>query len=188
MNPRQLALPAALLCLMFSACGDDDDPRSPGAGSPGVVGASLGGSRSLDGPWVVTSSRGTSGCGPLNVLFATTTVMTIVQAGNDFSFTMEDACGNPLPGGTGSIDPGGTLIFRSEASRNLTVTCLLRLSQDWTGFAPPPGDTITGTSVLSVVNSQQPGMSNCGPALPCTVTGSFTAERCRGGCDVTCTP
>ena len=190
MHSRQLALSAALLCLVFSACGSDDDPRSPGAGSTGVVGTSLGGTaRTLDGFWVVTASP-TGTCGPLNALFESTTVLTIVQAGNDFDFTMEDDCGNPIPGGTGSVDPNGTLIFRSEVSRNLTTTCLLRLSQDWTGFAQLPGDTMTGSSVLSIVNSQQPGMDDCGTnTLPCTVTGPFTAERCpSSGCDVTCTP
>ena len=190
MHARTLALPAALVCLMFSAC-SDSDPRSPGAGTPGVAGSVTGGGSgdALDGPWVVTSSPRTSNCGPLNVLFETTTVMTIAQAGNDFNFTMTDDCGTPIPGGTGSVDPGGTLTFRTEVNRNLTTTCQLRLTQDWTAFAQFPADQFTGSTVLSVVNSQQPGMSSCGPSLPCTVTGTFTAVRCpRTGCDVTCTP
>ncbi|HZN01992.1 MAG TPA: hypothetical protein VFD06_00245 [Candidatus Polarisedimenticolia bacterium] len=190
MEARRAVCSALTLCaLLLIGCGEDDDPRSPGVGSPGVAGTSMGSAQSLDGSWVITSDPENRNCGPLNALFETVTVMTIVQAGNDFNFTMVDNCGTSIPGGTGSIDPGGTVRFGTEASRSLTSTCRVLLSEDWTGFAQIPTDEFNGSNVLSIVNSHQPGQDDCGQSVPCTVSGSFIAERCpRSGCNVTCTP
>lgn len=185
MTARRFAVPAALICLMFSACGDDDDPRSPGAGSPGVVGETLI-APSLEGSWVVTSTPASSTCGPLNVVFEPTTVLTVMQAGNDFDFTMEDDCGNPLPGGTGSVDPSGAVSFGATTTRLLTTSCTLQLTQSWSGLARPPADVFNGATILTAAGSTVAG---CDPSLPCTVSGAFQAQRCpSAGCQVTCTP
>jgi hypothetical protein len=102
MSARRYALPAAFLCsLLLGAC-NDDNPRSPGAGTPGVTGSNNT-SPSLEGAWVVRSTPLTSPCGALNTMMEATTVLTITQAGNAFNFAMADDCGNPLPGGTGQM-------------------------------------------------------------------------------------
>jgi len=188
MHARHLALPAALLCVMFAACDDDDDPRSPGAGSPGVAGTSMT-PPSLEGSWVVTSTPATSNCGPLNVIFENVAVLTIVQAGNDFDFSMKDDCGNPIPGGTGRVDPSGAVQFGTATTRPLTSSCMLDLTQEWAGLARTSADVINGSNLLTIAGSQLAGVDSCDPTLPCSVTGPFQAERCpRSGCSVTCTP
>jgi len=185
MDARRFALPAAFLCLTLAAC-SDDNPRSPGTGTPGVTGNNNA-SPSLEGSWVVQSTPLASSCGTLNTMMEATTVLTIVQAGNAFNFTMADDCGNPLPGGTGQIDPSGTVALGSETSRTVSSTCMVSLTQDWTGVARTPADMVSGSNVLSV--APQAGMDGCNATLPCTVTASFNASRCpTSGCQVSCTP
>src|SRR5262245_31026420 len=59
MHARQLALPAAVLCVALAAC-HDGDSRSPGAGTPGVTGTP---GPTLEGSWVITSTPTNSSCG-----------------------------------------------------------------------------------------------------------------------------
>ena len=190
MRARHLALPAALVCLMFSAC-DDDDPRSPGAGSPGVVGATMAGP-SLEGSWLITSTPVNSSCGTLNgtlKALETVTVLTLVQAGNDFDFTMRDDCGTPIPGGSGSVDPSGAVSFDATTVQPVNATCTLQLRESWTGFARLPTDVFNGSNTVSVNASPLQGQNDCGTSLPCAVTSTFQAARCAStGCVVTCTP
>ena len=185
MDARRFALPVAFLCLMLNAACHDDEPRSPGAGTPGVTGNSS--SPSLEGAWVVQSTPLTNTCGSLNTMMEQTAVLTIVQAGNSFNFTMADDCGNPIPGGTGQVDPSGTVQLGTESTRAVSPTCSVRLTQDWTGVTRTSTDMFSGTNVLSVEG--QAGQNNCSVTLPCTVNASFNASRCpASGCQVTCTP
>jgi hypothetical protein len=186
MDARRSAITAAFLALAALTACHDSNPRSPGAGTPGVTGSTTT-SPSLEGSWVVTSTPLSSTCGPLNTMFEGTAVLTIVQAGNAFDFTMTDDCNNPIPGGTGQIDPTGTIQFGNETNRTVSSTCTVSLAQDWTGITRTPADMFTGANVLNV--SPMAGASNCNTTLPCTVHGSFNANRCpSSGCQVTCTP
>lgn len=187
MRARHLALPAAILCLTFAAC-DDDDPRSPGAGTPRVAGAGVAGP-SLEGFWLVTSTPVNNSCGAIDARLETVTVLTLVQAGSDFDFTMRDDCGTLIPGGTGRVDPSGAVSFDTVTVEPLDATCTLRVTQSFTGFARTPTDVFNGTSSVNVAASTLQGQNDCGTALPCTVTASFRAVRCPAtGCQVTCTP
>jgi len=185
MIARSFALPVAMLSLALTAACNDDNPRSPGAGTPGVTGQTV--SQSLDGAWVVQSTPLTSTCGSFNTMMEQTTVLTIVQAGNAFDFTMADDCGNPIPGGTGQIDPSGTVQLGTESTRTVNSTCAVRITQDWTGVTRTTADMFAGTNVLSLQG--QTGQDTCSVTLPCTVNASFSATRCpASGCQVTCTP
>ena len=186
MDVRRSALAVALLGLAALAACSDSKPRSPGAGTPGVTGSNNT-SPSLEGSWVLTSTPLTSTCGSLNTMFEGTAVLTVVQAGNAFDFTMTDDCNNPIPGGTGTIDPTGAVQFGNEGSRTVSSTCTVNLTQDWTGITRMPSDTFSGGNVMNL--SPMTGASNCNATLPCTVNGSFNATRCpASGCQVTCTP
>jgi hypothetical protein len=186
MVARRFALPVALLSLVLTVACSDDNPRSPGAGTPGVTGVNNT-SPSLEGSWVVQSTPLTSTCGSFNTMMEQTAVLTIVQAGNSFNFTMADDCGNPIPGGTGQIDPSGTVQLGTETTRTVNGTCAVRLTQDWTGVTRTSADMFSGTNVLSIQG--QTGQDNCSVTLPCTVNASFNATRCpTSGCQVTCTP
>jgi hypothetical protein len=187
MDARRFAIiTAAFLGLAaFAAC-NDSSPRSPGAGTPGVTGSTTT-SPSLEGSWVVTSTPLTSTCGTLNTMLQQTAVLTIVQAGNAFNFTMTDDCNNPLAGGTGQIDPSGAVTFGNEGNQTVSSTCTVSLTQDFTGVTRTPADTFSGSDVLNV--SPMAGSNNCNATLPCSLTASFNANRCpTGGCQVTCTP
>ena len=185
MEARRSAITAAFLCLAALAACNDSHPRSPGAGTPGVTGTTTT-SPSLEGSWVLTSTPLTSNCGTLNTMFEGTTVLTVVQAGNAFNFTMTDDCRNPIPGGTGQIDPTGTVQFGNEANRTVSSSCTVNLTQDWTGITRNPTDMFSGSNVMNL--SPMTG-STCNATLPCTVNGSFNATRCpASGCVVTCTP
>lgn len=190
MNARHFALPAAVLCLVLSACDDDDEPRSPGAGTPGAVGQSFNGpftGQSIDGPWVVTTTPVSSSCGPISNIIENVMVLSIVQAGNEFDFNLEDDCGNPIPGGTGTIDPSGAVSFATLTSRRLSATCVVNVTTTWSGLARTSSDVISGSAVMNAAAT--PGLDNCTVPLPCTAAGSFRAEPCPGGnCAVTCTP
>jgi len=185
MDVRGAALTAAFLALASLAACNDSHPRSPGAGTPGVTG-STNTSPTLEGSWVLTSTPLTSSCGSLNTMFEGTAVLTVVQAGNAFNFTMTDDCNNPIPGGTGTVDPTGTVQFGNEATRTVSATCTVNLTQDWTGITRMPSDTFSGGNVMNL--APMTGASNCNATLPCTVNGSFNANRCPAtGCQVTCT-
>jgi hypothetical protein len=185
MDARRFAFTAAFLGLAALAACSDSHPRSPGVGTPGVTGTTTT-SPSLEGSWVLTAAPLTSSCGTLNTMFQQTTVLTVVQAGNAFSFTMTDNCNNPLNGGTGQIDPTGTVTFGNEGNRVVSSSCTVSLSQDWTGIARTPAGTISGSDIMNL--SSMAGANNCNATLPCTVTASFNADRCPAtGCQVTCT-
>src|SRR5262249_12730817 len=114
-------------------------------------------------------------------------VLTVVQAGNAFNFTLADDCGNAMPGGTGQIDPSGTLQLGNQADIPVSATCTVHATQDFTGVTRTGSDMFSGSNVLSL--AQTGGTTGCNATLPCTVTGSFSANRCPAtGCQVTCTP
>lgn len=174
---RNVALPAAVLCLMFSACSvNDDGPRPQSA-----VGGSMDGP-SLEGSWVVTTTPANGNCGQRFGMEQKVTVLKVVQAGNDFEFSMEDDCGNPIPGGTGSVDPGGVFSFSTVTTTPLIGSCTLQATETWSGAARMPADAFDGSRNLTVTDT-------CGGSNSCTVGGSFSAARCpASGCVVTCTP
>jgi hypothetical protein len=144
----------------------------------------------LQGTWVVQSSPVSSGCGALNVLFVTPTVLTIGPMSlNGFDFTLADSCGRPVSGGKGTVDLSGNVSLSAESRKRLTATCVLRLAQHRIGAIESPPNVFSGTDVLKISASEQAGSDACAATLPCTVSGTFTATRCaRTGCAVTCTP
>ena len=44
---RAVCFALALCALLLIGCGEDDDPRSPGVGTPGVAGTSMGSAQSV---------------------------------------------------------------------------------------------------------------------------------------------
>ena len=144
----------------------------------------------LEGTWLVQSTPVASGCGVLNVLFESPTVLTIGPlSANAFDFTLADSCGRPLPGGSGTVDAAGSVRLTADSRRRLTATCTLKLVQKRHGAVESPANIFSGTDVLEIAAVDQPGSDHCDPSLPCTVSGTFIATRCpRSGCAVTCTP
>ena len=142
----------------------------------------------LEGSWVVQSTPVSSGCRALNVLFESPTVLTVgPQAADSFEFTLADSCGRPLPGGKGTYDAAGNVGLTADSRDRLTATCVLRLVRKQLGAVEFPANVFTGTDVLEIASSKQPGLDECDPSLPCRVSGTFTATRCpRSGCAVTC--
>jgi hypothetical protein len=143
----------------------------------------------LEGTWLVQSSPVSSACGALNVLFVSPTVMTVGPMSlNGFDFTLADSCGRPVPGGKGTVDLSGNVTLSSDARRRLTASCELKLVQKRLGAVESPPNLFSGTDVLTISASDQPGQDACSATLPCRVRGTFTATRCpRTGCAVTCT-
>ena len=188
MHARSSAVPALAFSLLFLACnGDDADDVTLGPG-PILAGSTMV-TPSLQGSWVITSTPAASGCGALNVLFATEAVLTITQAGNTIEFALTDACGRPIPGGEGHVDAARIVELDTEVDRGLTATCTLKLEQVRIGSVGSPPDVFSGTDVLTISGSDDPADDDCDPSLPCSVSGTFTATRClRSGCSVTCTP
>lgn len=188
MLARRTAGPALALSLICIACGHDD-AEDPSLGPGPILAGSTMVTPSLDGSWVITSTPAASDCGALNVLFATEAVLTITQAGNAIEFALADACGRPIPGGEGRVDPDRVVELGSEASRGLTSTCTLTVEQVRTGTVDSPPDVFSGTDVLTISGSDDPAADDCDPSLPCVVSGTFTATRCpRSGCAVACAP
>ena len=188
MRAPKTALLALGLCLVFTAC-TDDDAEGPKAGPGPILTGSPMVAPSVEGSWVLTSTPAVSGCGALNVLFASEAVLTITQAGNALEFALTDSCGRPIPGGEGRVDANQIVELNALVDRALTATCTLTVEQVRTGSVDSPPDVISGADVLTISGSDDSGADDCDPSLPCTVSGTFTATRCgRAGCEVTCEP
>ena len=184
MNARQFAMPVLLLlCLVCVSCSNEE-------AKDGCTTCQLTGVNAitplLDGEWVLTSTPATAGCGPLNALFPTESVLTITQKGNVIEFGLADSCGRPIPGGEGRVDASQVVALGTQITRGVTSTCSLKLEQLRTGVLEVPPNICSGSDVLTLSPSDDPS-SDCGASLPCNVTGTFTAVRCpRSGCQVTC--
>jgi len=183
-----IALLTIFLCPAAVACSDDDaEDFTPGTAT--VISGTIMVPPSVDGSWVVRSVPALSGCGALNSLYQTESVLTIVQAGNDFEFTLTDSCGRAIPGGVGRVDPSRAVELITRFDRGLTATCTLSFKQERVGIVEIPANEFSGSVVLTITGSDIPGSDACDPSLPCSVSGTFTATRCpRSGCVVTCVP
>jgi hypothetical protein len=182
------ALVPLVLCLAAVACSDDDAKDfTPGPGE--ILTGTVMVPPSVDGSWVLRSVPVLGGCGALNAIYQTETVLTIVQAGNALEFTLTDGCGRPVPGGVGRVDPARAVELITEIDRGLTATCTLTLKQERIGIVEIPANEFSGSDVLTIAGSDVPGSDDCDPSLPCSVSGTFTATRCpRSGCVTTCVP
>lgn len=181
-------LVTAIVCLGLVACSDDDPVEFvPGAGP--ILAGTVTITPEVGGTWVLAATPAAAGCGALNVLYPTESVLTLVQVGSDLAYTLTDSCGRTLPGGEGRVEVGGPIRLGSNVVRSLTPTCALIVTQTLDGLVATPPNLFTGSDVVTIDGSTAVAFDACDASLPCSVSGTFTATRCpREGCSVTCVP
>jgi hypothetical protein len=176
-----MAAIAGLLLLPFASCNNDE--TSPVSAGPMDVAGYAQIPPSMEGSWVIKSTRTGGTCGFPREFFNTDPLeLHVTQVGNDLVFDQRDGCGRALLAGTGTVTPAGIVTLSSETFEPLTTSCTLKLSQVRNGTAGTPPNTIAGSDVLNIS-----GGPACAGGVPCSVNGTFTATRCpAAGCGLAC--
>lgn len=163
----------AAACLV--ACGDDEETVVPVIGGPVLIGTGTN-LVGLEGEWRLTGGVTADACGTSIFPLLDEAIVAIAQQGQLLAFEVFSPCGTPIAQGSGSVDFEGNVLLLFEESIAVNPTCTLTIDHVQAGVAAAPAASITGTRTLTLSAD-----GDCGPGLPCDVSGPFTAIHCPPG-------
>ena len=124
----------------------------------------------LAGEWHFTSTITTNTCDPAQGVAPIQGNFTIPDTGTSFPLSyMPCPCQTP-PWGSGTTD-GRTIVLHRGVTTIISSTCSMQIDEDDSGIVDSSG---LGGGVIVTVSA----IGDCGPGLPCYISGSFTAQIC----------
>jgi len=172
--PRRAGLSGLLVLVCLGCVGKNDEQAFEPLSGSGIPGSGIVRTTpQIEGAWHSTTTLTGNTCGSGILAPGDEQILEIIQSDTSLSLTIFSPCGTLLATGNGTVSLQDVMTLNYDRSIVVTDTCRLRLRTTRVAAVRTDLERVGGNVTLNVS-----GIGDCGPGLPCQISGTFLAEKC----------